>query len=314
MKRIFALALIISSLAVLASYAFQEGPQVRTLTPELNASGGIAVDKEGYIYVADFGLSLVNANGTQVLKIDPNDGSIAVFAEGFSGASGNDFDSQGNLIQANIRSNEIHQITPDGEVSIIATQPDGIQGPVGIAVDSHDNIFVANCRGGSIARISADGSEKEIWVRNGPLACPNGLTIDEEDNLYASNYNLGTIVKITPEGEMSVIGTTPGLRNSHIAYANGVLYVAARSANQIYQVTLDGEYTLLAGTGEAGNADGNALESSTYVPNGIRTSPDGRTLYWNDAVGTNGSRLNPALLRALDLEISEEDTQEDSDN
>ena len=312
-KRIIALALLFTSLAVMASYSFQEGAQVRTLTTELNASGGIAVDEQGFIYVADFGISLANANGTKVYKVDPSNGSYEVFAEGFTGASGNDFDSQGNLIQASIGANEISRITPEGEVTTIAVQADGIQGPVGIAVDPNDNIYVANCAGGSIARISADGLEKGIWVRNGPLACPNGLTIDDNGNLYTSNYNLGTIVKISPDGEMTILGTTPGRRNSHITYANGVLYVAARSANQIYQVTLDGEFTLLAGSGEVGNADGNALESTTYVPNGIRTSPDGKTLYWNDAVETNGSRLNPALLRSLDLEI-EDEAPDDPDN
>ena len=305
MKRIIAFVLIISFIAVPVTYSLQEGPQVRTLTGPFDASGGVAVDSEGFIYVADFGVSLANANGTRVYKVDPTDGAFEVFADGLEGASGNDFDSQGNLIQSNIRGNRVSRITPDGEVTTIAERSDGIHGPVGIAVDQDDNIFVANCVGASIARISSDGLEKGIWVRNGPLDCPNGLTIDDEGNLYTSNYNLGTIVKITPDGEMSVLGTSPGRRNSHIAYANGLLYVAARNANQIYQVSLDGEYTLLAGTGEAGNADGNALESSTYVPNGIRVSPDGKTLYWNDAVETNGSRLNPALLRSLDLEIEE---------
>ena len=305
MRKVLALVLLISSLMVVATHSFQEGPQVRTLTGEFAGSGGVAVDEEGFVYVADFGLLLSNANGNRVWKVDPSDGSMEVFATGFAGASGNDFDSQGNLIQSNIAGSRISRISPEGEVTTIATAVDGIQGPVGIAVDADDNIFVANCGGGSIARISADGSEKGIWVSNNFLSCPNGLTIDDDGNLYTANFNNGRIVKITPEKEVSVLATIPGGQNGHVTFANGVLYVAARRANQLYELTLDGEFTLLAGTGALGNDDGNALDSTMYVPNGVRVSNDGQTLYWNDAVATNGPRLNPVLLRSLDLVVEE---------
>ena len=311
MKRIITLSFVITTLVAGATFALQQGPQVNTLTEEFAGSGGVAVDADGFVYVADFGLLLSNANGNRVWKIDPSDGSMEVFATGFAGASGNDFDSQGNLIQSNIAGSRISRITPDGDVTTIATAIDGIQGPVGIAVDPDDNIFVANCGGASIARISADGSEKGIFVNHNLLSCPNGLTMDDDRNLYAANFNNGRIVKITPEGEVSALASIPGNGNGHLTFANGVLYVAARNANQIYELTLEGEFTLLAGTSARGNDDGNALESTMYVPNGVRVSPDGRTLYWNDAVSTNGPRLNPVLLRALDLEIEAEEESEE---
>ena len=309
MSKILVIAFLVTSLVAVGSLAFQEGLQVRTLTEQFAGSGGVAVDDNGFVYVADFGLLLSNANGNRVWKIDPSDGSMEIYAQGFAGASGNDFDSEGNLIQSNIAGSRISKITPDGVVTTIATSIDGIQGPVGIAVDPDDNIFVANCGGGSIARISADGSEKGIFVSHNLLSCPNGLTIDDDRNLYAANFNNGRVIRITPEGEVSQLASIPGNGNGHITFANGVLYVAARNANQIYELTLEGDFTLLAGTSARGNDDGNALESTMYVPNGVRVSPDGKTLYWNDAVSTNGPRLNPVLLRSLDLEIEEEDAQ-----
>jgi len=309
--RISGLLLLLVVGATSTLYSLQSEPQVRTITEPFNASGGVAVDEEGFVYVADFGLTLGNANGTRVYKVDPNSGEIEVFAEGFSGASGNDFDSQGNLIQSNIRGHRISRISPEGEVTTIAISSDGIQGPVGVAVDPDDNIFVANCGSRSIARISADYSHKEIFVQHNFLSCPNGLTMDDEGNVYTANFNNGNIVKITPDAQVSVLANVPGGNNGHLTFANGVLYVSARGANQIYELTLEGELTLLAGTGAVGNDDGPALESTMYVPNGIRVSNDGRTLYWNDAVATNGPRLNPVLLRSLDLEIDESQSDEE---
>jgi hypothetical protein len=109
------------------------GQTVSTLTSSFNGSGGVAVDQSGNIYVGDFGATLSNGNGTTVTKI-LRDGSLSVFATGVAGASGNAFDSQGNLFQANIAGNRISKITPDGTVTIFATA--NIVNPVGVAIDS----------------------------------------------------------------------------------------------------------------------------------------------------------------------------------
>ncbi|MBT8063126.1 MAG: hypothetical protein KJO85_10620, partial [Gammaproteobacteria bacterium] len=251
-----------------------------------------------------------NANGTTVYRVTPQ-GQVSVFATGFNGASGNVFDTNGNMLQANIAGGRIDSIAPNGTVSTIASS--GFTSPVGVAIDSGGNTFVANCGGGgSISRIQ--GGVGVPFVSGAPLNCPNGLTIDPDDNLYTANFNDGNIVRITPGGAMSILATTPNSSfrpsggNGHITYGNGRLYVVGNASAQIFELTLDGQLTLIAGNGTRGHDDGPALQASFSSPNGISLSADGRFLYVNEAASTSGTvlvapsfPLNPSLVRVIDL-------------
>jgi hypothetical protein len=100
------------------------------------------------------------------------------------------------------------------------------------------------------------------------------------------------------------LATLPGDNNGHLVFGNGVLYVAARGANQIYRVTLDGEVLLLAGSGERGHADGPAATATLSLPNDLALSADGAELYFNEVVPLDdptGEKLAPTLVRALAL-------------
>ena len=62
---------------------------------------------------------------------------------------------------------------------------------------------------------------------------------------------------------------------------------------------MNGDIRLLAGTGTTGNADGDALETTWFIPNGIGISPSGTELYINDKVVGQGSELNPIVVRMI---------------
>jgi len=81
------------------------------------------------------------------------------------------------------------------------------------------------------------------------------------------------------------------------------LYVTVRGNHQIYEVTLAGDTTLLAGTGLRGSREGDARSATLSFPNGISVSPDGLTLYFNDVAGSpnNPNVISPTLLRKLIL-------------
>jgi len=280
---------------------------VTTLTPEsFIASGDLAVDSDGNIFVANFGSLLNNANGTQVYKVTP-EGEVSVFASGLSGASGNTFDSEGNLYQSSIAGNRVSKITPDGTVTTFADAADGVSNPVGLTFDSAGNLFVANCNG-SILRLTPAGVGSTL-TSGGLLSCPNGLTSDDQDNLYAANFNNGTIVKITPQGTTSSFARTPAGPtkpaggNGHIIYANERLYVVSNASQQLFEIDItSAEMTLIAGTGTKGRADGSLLDSSFSLPNGIDVSPDGTLVYINDSEQTNSdNNISPNVVRVVKL-------------
>ncbi len=272
--------------------------QVSTLTGTFDGSGGLTVDSNGQIYVADFGDQIDDADGTTVSKIDPITGAVTEFATGLDGPSGNVFHSNGNLFQANIAGNAISEITPDGDVTEFASG--GLRSPVGVVFDGDGNLYVCNCGAASIQVITPDGTSSR-FVENSLLNCPNGLTIDDDGNLYAANFNNGRVIKVSPDKTVEVFAIIPGGNNAHLVFSDGVIYVLSRQGNQLYQLDLDGTVTLIAGTGSPGNVDGSGEQASFFIPNGIGVSPDGTKIYVVSRVVGTGSPLNPVLVRVVSL-------------
>ena len=276
---------------------------VETIADNISAgSGGISVDKQGMIYTSDFGSKLGGGGkgGDKVFRVSL-DGEVKKFCDGQRGASGSVFDKNGRLFQANIRGNLINVISQKGEVSEFCNK--GLASPVGLTIDSDGNVFVCNCASASIQKITPDG-ESTTLVRDRLLNCPNGITIGKDGMLYVSNFMNGDVIQVTKEGKVSRLTTLPGNNNGHIVFHRGVLFVVARSAHQIYQVTLDGKSKLVAGTGKRGYQDGSAKEAEFSLPNGICVSPDGKSLFINEVAKVDGNALNlaPTRVRRLILE------------
>ncbi len=283
---------------------------VSTLVQSVPASGGVSVGPDGNIYVANFGVLLSNSNGSELYQVTPT-GDVSVFATGFAGASGNAWNSQDVLFQANIGGNRIDQVTLQGIRTTFTSS--GIVGPVGVAIDAQDNVFVANCGNSTIQRITPQGVSTTL-SSDPRLSCPNGLTIDPMGNLYTANFNNGAVLKITQAGEVSLVANTPsssfrpGGGNGHLTFANGVLYVASNATSQIFEMTLDGQMRVIAGDSTRGHNNGEASQASFSFPNGIAASDDGQFLYLNESLSTAGATLNgntfpltPNLVRVIDL-------------
>ena len=271
---------------------------VSTLTSSFDGSGGLTVGPDGDLYVANFGDVINDANGKEVHRVDPNTGAVSLFANEFLGASGNTFDQNGNLIQASIKGQFISSVTPDGTVTTLTEE--GLQSPVGVVYNQEGNLYVCNCGGGSIQEVLPDGTSSR-FVTDVSLNCPNGLTIDPDGNLYAANFNNGNVIKIQADGTTEVFATIPGAGNSHIVFGNNLIYVLSRSGNKLYEVTLSGEISVIAGTGASGNDDGLGNEASFFIPNGLGISNNGSELYVVSRLVGTGPPLNPVVVRVVTL-------------
>lgn len=274
---------------------------VSTVTPEIEGSGGLSIDSNGNVYIADFGDSLggPDADGlpNDILLLDTN-GNLSVFSTGFIGASGNDFDSSGTLYQSDIWDSGIYKIV--GGVRTFVTS-DGIVAPVGLVFDSSDNFYVCNCGNNTIQKITPGGTST-LFSSGSMFGCPNGMTIDEDNNLYVVNFSNTNIVKIDPSGTPSVIANTVA-GNGHIDYDpnTGNLYIASFGGQQIFYLNKDDlDLTVLAGTaGVRGNDDGPVATATFSNPNGVAVSDDGDSIYINSAVEITGSALNPQYVRLI---------------
>lgn len=279
--------------------------EVEVLVANLyGGTGGLSVDKQGNIYNSDFGPflgrvpNLISAN--KIFKITP-EGEVSIFADSLSGASGSDFDEEGNLFQSNIRAGVVSKISADGRKTEYAK--DSLFAPVGVIVNKDKSLIVCNCGTGSLRKITPEG-ESIRFAQSELLKCPNGITMDDNGNYYVSNFYDSAVVKVTPAGEASIFAKIPGNNNGHIKYWNGNLFVVARANHQIYKVSMGGEVTLFAGSGKRGRKDGSRLEASFNFPNDLDFSPDGKYMYVNEEGDTlsNHQILTPSVVRRIRME------------
>lgn len=296
----FGAAFLSQPAVLLAAQEPLRAASVETLTGELDGgTGGISVDADGNIYVADFGSRLGGggAVGSKVFVVTPA-GEVRIFAEGFRGASGNEFDSAGILFQSNISASTISKVSPDGAITHFVSE--GIATPVGIVSDADDNLFVANCGNNSIQKVTPEGISTR-FVASPLLRCPNGIVFDDDGNLYVANFGNGDVITIAPDATVSRLATLPGGNNGHLIHHEGFLYVVDRGGHQIFSVSLSGDVELFAGSGARGRQDGDPMQARFSLPNDIGISPDGRTVYVNEVAAGSGPNgvLAPMIVRAI---------------
>jgi hypothetical protein len=297
-------------LLFLSSLGLTAQIQVSTITPQIKGSGGLSLDSDGNLIIADFGdfLSINDPDGlpNDIMIMDP-DFNISQYATDFGKASGNDFDSNGILFQSDIAASAIYKIIGGVRTFVTST---GIFGPVGIVFDSQGNFFVCNCGNNTMRKVTPGGVSTNFAPSN-LYQCPNGITIDEDDNLYVSNFNNGSIIKITPGGNPTLLnatpgGTTGGPSNGHLDYfqPTRTLFIASTGSNKIYSMLIDDPSSLtpIVGSGERGNADGDAASASFSRPNGVAVTQTGDTIYVNSSIPVtnvpNGP-LNPSVVRLI---------------
>lgn len=283
----------------------KEDNEVDVLVENLyGGTGGLSVDRQGNVYSSDFGPYLGRIPGlplaSKIFKVTP-EGSVSIFADSLVGASGSDFDSEGNLYQSNIGASVITKVKPDGTKEVYSN--DSIVGPVGVLVSNTNELVVCNCGNNTLRKVSLDG-KSTLFSKSDLFKCPNGITMDEAGNFYVSNFFDSTVVKINSAGEASAFAKIPGNNNGHLTYHKGNLYVVARANHQIYKVTLEGEVTLFAGSGRRGRKNGDKLRASFNYPNDLGFSPDGKYMYVNEEADTLSPHqiLTPTVIRRIRME------------
>ncbi len=264
-------------------------------------TGGLDVDADGNIYAADFGVGLANINGSDIFRINPENGNSEVFASlEPSGLTGNHFDAMGNLYQSNFGSSKVFKLDPDGNPELFT---EAVALPTGITIDNAGNIYILSCQNGTITKLTPNG-DSSLFASSSDFACANGITwVKETGNLYVVNFSDGNVLQVTSAGDVSILAAIPNSTgNAHITSFEGELYLTAASLGQIYKVSLDGESVeLIAGNGSATNTDGDAKTSGLRTPNDLAFSPDGEKIYINCVADSgNPNELSPTVIRVLE--------------
>ena len=262
---------------------------------------GVAVAKDGTVYVADAGES------NRIRKISP-DGNVATLAggkEGFADGVGTaaSFNTPsalalgpgGNIFVADTGNNRIRKITPEGQVSTVAGNGtpgyvDGpvataqFNGPIGLAVSEGGDIYVADTYNDVIRMITTEGQVTTIAGAGIPgyadgeqkaalFDTPCGIVITNNTLIVADtgNYRLrrvsaeGSVTTLTLSGQD--LSRPIGLAATHDNY----LYVTEPDRSRVVQIAPDGSTRVIAGDGP-GFADGSDAGRFNQ-PTGIAIGP-----------------------------------------
>jgi DNA-binding beta-propeller fold protein YncE len=178
-----------------------------------------------------------------------------------------------------------------GTTSNVAT---GLDGPAGVAMDlSGKNAYIANygappgLAATTIHKILPGGNDF-IFIDTSVFFQPQAIAIDSTGNLYMCNSGGGNMWKIdTATGNFTLFTNIMGARLANIAYRtkDSLFYVSSDDfSHKIYQVDLQGNVTLFAGSTQGG-ADGPLAQATFLRPLGLAFSKSEDTLYLAEGAG-----------------------------
>jgi sugar lactone lactonase YvrE len=203
---------------------------------------GIAVDKNGNVFVADLFLNkirVIDASGIirtyagNGITGFSGDGGKAVNAK-ISNPYGLCVDTAGNLYFTDFGCQGVRKVTPAGIISTIAgtgaygfNHDNGVataivcNNPHGVCVDKDGNILFTDTDNNRVRKVSPDGMITTIAgnggygqagdgrnATNAELMSPRGITADVYGNVYVSEYNGYRVRKISPSGIITTVAGT----------------------------------------------------------------------------------------------------------
>jgi serine/threonine protein kinase/transcriptional regulator with XRE-family HTH domain len=268
--------------------------------PPLSSPGGVAVDRQGNVFVADTGHD-------QIRKFSPRGLVMATWGGQGSGPgqylspAGVAVDRRGNVYVADTLNNRIQELSARGQP--IATWGGlgagfrQFNSPYAVAVTAWqvaDHMYVADTGNTRIQELSVSGRWLAQWgtLGSGPeqFEYPRGSAIDSRGNLYVADELNNRVSMFSPSGPLlKTWGTSGSVRfrlPSGVAVdSHGNVYAADTGNDRIVELPAQGGMPITIGT--TGSAPGQFRQ-----PEGVAVDNQGN-LYVADAGNNRIQKFSP---------------------
>ena len=249
---------------------------------QFNSPTGVAVDKAGFIYVADrdnHRVQKFNPGGSLLKEWGGQGTGNGQFNEAYSVA----VDSIGNVYVSDSNNHRIQKFDSDGNfIKKWGSQGTGngqFNLPHGLAVDKNDNIYVADLGNNRFQKFDSDGNYLGKWGSagsgNGQFTYATAVTVDKDGFIYVADGDNHRIQKfdegfnfVTKWGEQGTgLGQFEGPAGITVD-ALGDIYVMDQFNHRIQKFDANGNWQTL--WGERGPGD-----DQFDLPNGLASDPTG---------------------------------------
>ena len=217
---------VVSVFAGTGEKGFTEG---EPKTAKFNNPTGIAIDREGNLYVADAGNDQIRKVSTDgvVTKVAGGERGFADGTKGtakFNSPTALAFAANGDLYVADTGNDLIRKIDKDGKVTVVAGSEKGyadgkreaahFNAPSGLAFGSDGSLYVADTGNDLIRKISPDGAVTSFAgaqergytdgsLRDARFNAPSGLLFDGAGALFVADTGNDLVRRIGPDGTVT---------------------------------------------------------------------------------------------------------------
>ena len=107
---------------------------------------------------------------------------------------------------------------------------------------------------------------------------PHAVAVDSDAQVHVADYGNDNMTRLIAGGVVFTLQQDPidfPQPQEEAVDAQGNRYLADPYGNRVLKVTPDGHTTVIAGTGQSGDADGTGAEASFSLPTGLVSGADG---------------------------------------
>lgn len=237
----------------------------------MSLASGLALDKQGNLYVYDTGYPRVvkyNSDGefTRLFSFSrgSSDGQFVYAQDG----GGIVVDAQNNFYLTDGGNARVQKFDSDGKFMMAfgskGTDPGQFDFPISIAIDSRGNLLVLDYVNVTIQRFDPSGKFIARYggkgITGGLFGAPLGIALDNADNMYIADFRNGRLQKLDRTGKFLVewleCGEWTLRRPTQIAIdKQNWMYVVDSDSNRVCIYDHDGKYVTSWG-GTSSSAEG----------------------------------------------------------